>query len=175
MHKIDLRYDDRFDGEIRTLEACIQNSTREWKRWLGTPERSAIGWQAYPEGPSIGAVMLHMIDSEAYWLETFIAGRTRPRGELGRLLVAETKVMTGKWPIPPDEDWSWFLALHDEVRSRSLAALPGHAPDLVRERKDWSATVRWALAHIAAHDSYHGGQLVILHEQYRRTKTPLRP
>lgn len=157
-----------YHPEIGLLLASLADSTREWRENLGRPGRKAIVWQQYTDGPSIGAVILHLIDTEAYWLETYAAGRPSPPGETELLLARETKQDSGRWPVPPSEPIEWYFDLHDRIRARVWEAVRGIEPERRYGSGKFSCTFRWIVAHVLEHDSYHGGQAVLLHQAYRR-------
>ncbi|MBX3119859.1 MAG: DinB family protein [Fimbriimonadaceae bacterium] len=164
----DLQIPDGFDPQVALLLGALQDSTREWRDNLGKPPVEAIVWQPYPHAHSIGAELLHMADTDAYWFETFAAGKARPRGEIKRLMVDQTKIYGAKWPEPPREPIEWYFDMMDRIRERSVEALRGLSADTLYERKTFSCTLRWVLAHVVEHDSYHGGQAVLLHELWKK-------
>lgn len=170
MRRYDVAPFEGFHPEIGLLLASPQDSTRTWRDNLGSPPVEAIAWQPAPEFHSIGALILHMIDAEAYWFETFAAGRRRPAGESKLLLTAETRVLSARWPTPPREPIEWYTELHDRIRSRAVSALASLDAGRVRDGKDWSVSMRWVVAHVVEHDAYHGGQAVLLHELWKRTR-----
>lgn len=164
----DLNLPEGYDPQIALLLGSLQDSTREWRDNLGSVSPEAVIWQPKPFAHSIGAEILHMADAEAFWFETFAAGKTRPRGEMKRLMVNEIKLYGGKWPVPPAEPIEWYFELMDGIRKRSIEALKGLPADKLYERKTFSCTLRWVVAHVVEHDSYHGGQAVLLHELWKK-------
>jgi len=87
--------------EIGLLAAALEDGTREWREELGRVSPDALVWQPFPGGHSIGALILHNIDVEAYWIEQFCAGKNRPEGEERLLLSEETHQYSVEWPKPP--------------------------------------------------------------------------
>lgn len=156
-----------YDPEIGILLAGLQDSTREWREELGKPSARAIVWQARPGGHSIGSVILHIIDVEAYWFETFAAGVRRDPAELKLLLSKEVKQYGGKWPLPHEKTVAWYYDLHDRIRARAFGALKGIEPTKRLERRNYGVTLRWVVAHVLEHDAYHGGQAVLLHDLWK--------
>ncbi|HVL40223.1 MAG TPA: DinB family protein [Fimbriimonadaceae bacterium] len=159
-----------FGLEVGALLACLDESTAEWRENLGEPPVEAIVWQPAAGFHSIGGVLLHLIDVEAYWFETFAAGRARPPGEAEALMSESTHQYGVQWPVPPSEPIAWYLDLHDRVRSRVRRGLRDIDPQQVLARKHYDATLRWVVAHVAGHDAYHGGQAVLLHELWKKMK-----
>lgn len=159
---------DGYDPEIGLLLATLDDSTREWQENLGTPPQEALAWSPFPRGPSMGAVMLHMADCELFWFEQFVGGKPADK-ELEKLLMTEeTDQENVVWPTPPDEPWQWYLDVHRQVVTRAREHLGGEPPDRIVHGQRNSYTVRWIVAHVAEHDAYHGGQLVLLHEAWKR-------
>lgn len=145
------------------LAAALQNETREWRKELADVDEDMIQWQAFANGHSIGALILHIADVEAYWITSVAAGKQRPRGEAKRLLSEATKQYGVDWPIPPREPLAWYLDQHDQVRIRTLEHLKDLDPDKqIPLGKTAMATPAWCLAHVLGHENYHGGQAVLL-------------
>jgi hypothetical protein len=63
--------------DIGLLAASLQNATREWRQELGEVDEEAIVWQPVPDMHSIGALILHIVDVEAWWIESVAAGKSR--------------------------------------------------------------------------------------------------
>lgn len=122
-----------------------------------------VVWQPFPHAHSIGAIILHIADVEAYWLHQVGADQVRSDEELVRLLSKETQQYDLSWPRPPAQPLSWFLAQHDEIRARTRQIVATwDDPALIRPRKDAEFTRRWLLHHVLTHEAYHGGQSVLL-------------
>ena len=151
------------DVQIGLLRAMLDEGTRDWREELGAVSDETVLWQPFPGGHSIGALILHIADVEAYWLHQIGAGQARSEEELTRLLSQETQQYEGVWPVPPREPLSWFLAQHDEIRARTRQIVSAwDDPAHVRSREDTEFTRRWLLHHVLTHEAYHGGQAVLL-------------
>lgn len=161
-----------FHPEIGLLLAALDDSTRAWRQNLGEPPVEAVIWQIVPNGPSIGALILHMIDTETFWFERFIGGKT-PDPEEGRLLMSEeVQQYEGIWPRAPEKPIEWYFELQARYRRRALESLKGVEPDrFFRESDDVESSARWVVSHVVQHDSYHGGQAVLVHEQWKRRQS----
>ena len=151
------------DVQMGLLLAMLDDGTNEWREELGAVSDEMVLWQPFPDGHSIGALILHIADVEAYWLHQIGDGQARSDEELSRLLSKETQQYDLSWPRPPAQPLSWFLAQHDEIRARTRQIVstwddPAH----VRSRKDTKFTRRWLLHHVLTHEAYHGGQAVLL-------------
>lgn len=157
-----------FHPEIGVLLASMHDSTREWRENLGEPTVEAICWQPAPEFHSIGTILLHIAECEAYWFEQFVAKLT-PDAEETKLLKAEEILQDDvKWPDAHPQPIEWYFELHDRIRARSWNAIREIEPERVIVGNHGSFTLRWIVAHVLEHDSYHGGQAVLLHELWRK-------
>lgn len=151
------------DVQIGLLLAMLGDGTKDWREELGEVSKEMVLWQPFPHAHSIGALILHIADVEAYWLHQIGAGQARSEEELARLLSEETQQYDLSWPRPPAQPLSWFFAQHDEIRARTRQIVatwddPAHA----RPREDAEFTRRWLLHHVLTHEAYHGGQAVLL-------------
>jgi uncharacterized damage-inducible protein DinB len=165
----DLRWDDNLDPEIGILVATLVGSTQKWRDNLELPEAAAVTWQPYPDGPSIGGLILHMASCELYWIGEIAELQKVSDDEPSRTYDKTVDQYLPHWPTPPAEPIEWYFAIQDDVRSRILNLIARHgAPDTVHQTTRSSMTYRWILAHIIQHDSYTGGQAVVLHEMYKK-------
>lgn len=157
-----------FQEETGILLAALKDGTREWRGELGEVPVEAITWQPWPESHSIGALLLHNIDVEAYWFEQFAAGMARDPEELKLVLSEETDVDAVKWPIPPNQPLSWYYDLHDRVRARAFQAIREIDPTRQYKGRESMLSLRSVVSHVLQHDSYHGGQAVLLNEMWKK-------
>jgi uncharacterized damage-inducible protein DinB len=159
-----------YDPQIGLLIASLQDSTREWRDEIGAVPDEAVTWQAFPGGHSIGGLIMHMIDAEAWWFETICCGKERSKEELEEVLSEETDQDSFIWPKPPEKPMSWYFELQDRYRARSLESLRELDPatEVTIPNYPHVFTVRWVLAHVVEHDSYHGGQAVLLNAIWAR-------
>ena len=157
------------DVQIGLLRTMLDDGTNEWREELGAVSDEAVLWQPFTRSHSIGALILHIADVEAYWLHQIGDGQARSEEELARLLSKETQQYDLSWPRPPAEPLSWFLAQHDEIRARTRQIVAAWGdPAHIRPRKDAEFTRRWLLHHVLTHEAYHGGQAVLLSILHRR-------
>jgi uncharacterized damage-inducible protein DinB len=158
-----------FNPEIGLLLASLQDSTREWRRYLGEPTTEAIVWQPAPDGHSIGGLLLHLIDVERYWLEEHVAGIAPDPDELKLLLSEETQQGKGIWPAPPAKPIQWYFELHENIRKRAWEAIRGFEPEaFFPDGDEVESSLRWIVSHVVQHDAYTGGQAVLLHEMWKK-------
>ncbi|MBS1715227.1 MAG: DinB family protein [Armatimonadetes bacterium] len=168
MADYDVKPLEGFHPETGLLLAALVDSTREWRENLESPPVEALAWQPSPGSHSIGALILHIVDVESYWFENFAGGRERDPEETKLFLSEETQQYGASWPLPPAQPVEWYFDLHDRIRERSFEALRGIEPDKEFARRDFTCTLRWVVAHVVQHDSYHGGQAVLLHELWKK-------
>jgi uncharacterized damage-inducible protein DinB len=151
--------------EVAVYMKMLEQSTGEWRWMLGKDVTPAqLVHQAYPGAHSIGAVLLHMADSEAIWTMEVLAGGSVPESLKKELLADETDAWNGKWPTVPEEPLEYFYEKQDRVRKHTLEVLAG-LTDIDKDFTAWGNTfsLRWILGHMVSHDSQHGGQAILLH------------
>lgn len=154
------------NAEIGLLLGMLDAGTQNARRELGEVAEEAIVWQPYPNGHSIGAILIHLAACEASWLHQVVAGQDVPDLETQWMDGAGIDQYAGIWPAPPAKPLSWYYGLQDEVRVRTrelIGELPD--PDVFRTvtwSPDRECTVRWILHHIIEHEAYHIGQAILL-------------
>lgn len=168
METYDVRPIEGYHPEIGILLASLADSTREWQENLENPSIEAITWQPTPGFHSIGALILHNIEVEMYWFEEFIGGREVSPEDYKLLRSEEIDQMNVNWPKPPAEPIEWYYDHLARFRTRAWEVLLNENPERIIARKNYEMSVRWVIAHVVEHDSYHGGQAVLLHELYKK-------
>jgi uncharacterized damage-inducible protein DinB len=151
------------------LSAILQDATADWRMelWYDFGPEVAT-WRVRPEGQSIGAIILHMICVELYWIEQFALDRTIDAEDKKILMWDEIDVDSGKWPTPPAQPIQWYFELQDRYRARvleSIKSLP--AADSLIQWGEEPVTPRWVFGHVIQHESYHGGQIVMLYDLWK--------
>jgi uncharacterized damage-inducible protein DinB len=117
----------------------------------------------------MGAVILHMIVVEVYWIEKFVLGREVSEETWRELLWDATDVDKGVWAEAPAQSISWYFDLHDRHRARILEAIREFPPgDTLFGKEGHEVTAEWVLGHVIQHEAYHGGQVVLLHELWKK-------
>lgn len=163
MARVDLVPVARADIQIGLLLAVLDDVTKEWTEELGEVAEAQIVWQPFPGGHSIGALILHIADVEAYWIQEIGAGQPPSQEELDTLLSEQTDQYAVSWPTPHAKPLDWYLAQQRAVRERTRqTVLRINDPEHVGLRKDTEFTLRWLLNHVISHEAYHGGQAVLL-------------
>jgi uncharacterized damage-inducible protein DinB len=173
MKLYDLHPSPDLHPELAILVASLLDSTKEWQENLEQPTQEAMIWQPYPNGPSIGGALLHLASCETYWLDEFIhnkpADLTDPAVSYDRSMDQYVPF----WPVPPNEHYEWYRNQLEIHRRRALECIAAHnQPHTVHSRKDYDVTYRWIITHVIEHDSYTGGQAVLLHEMYKQIQRP---
>lgn len=153
--------------EIGQLLGLLEAGTQSMRRALGEVDEATLIWQPYPNGHSIGAILIHVAACEAGWLHLVAARQETPMDLEEQLMDgASIDQYDGIWPTPPRRPLSWYYAQHDEIWQRTLTLiLPLLDPTEVRTviwSPDRSCTVRWILHHVIEHEAYHLGQAVLL-------------
>lgn len=147
------------------LAAVLQDGTNEW-RWEMDQDlpAEAMVWQAYPGGHSIGGCILHNVAVEVYWFEQYVLDRVFDPEEKRLLQWDDTNVDEWRWATPHHEPLSWYFALMDRFRARTLESIRDWpAPDVPISYDGGKArTPRWVFGHVIQHEAYHGGQAVLL-------------
>jgi uncharacterized damage-inducible protein DinB len=159
------------EREIGVLVATWQDGTREWLDNLGEPTAEALTWQPFEGGPSIGGIMLHMAGCDHYWISEFV--NNRPQDPESPALQYNNKVDQDNvsWSTPPAEPFAWYLNQLQSVRGPVVEQILSHPEPNQEFQRTWGAlTFKWIVAHLVEHDSYHGGQCVLLHELWKKTQ-----
>ena len=167
--------------EIALLLGMLDESTTHWRNEMLyrmsdqfpegwgriEPTVDEMVWQPFPGAHSIGALLLHMAGVEIFWLYEVASGRGIAE-EKEPLLLAwpadQEAVDDVEWPPPPRQPLSWYLAQLDAVRARTKELLQKVSPNDMHTRVSDGRrlSMRWLLGYVALHDSYHGGQAVLL-------------
>lgn len=166
----DLSPDPAYHPEIAILLSALDDSTREWTGELEKPTIEAITWQPAEKSHSIGACLLEIAAVEVFWFEKFLAKLPEREADKEVFLAGQWDIDNGVWPTPPAQPIEWYFDVLQSVRERSKKALQGIDPHAVFERRGDSFTARWVVAHVVEHDSYHGGQAVLLHELWKKSQ-----
>lgn len=148
------------------LLATLQDGTAEWRNELWHDcDADMMTRRVRPGGQSIGALILHMIIVELDWLESFVLGREIGEDVKQELMWDQIDVDAGIWPDPPHQPSSWYFDLQDRYRIRTLEIIKDFpAPDALIPGRQDTFTPRWILGHVIQHESYHGGQVVMIYD-----------
>ena len=160
-------------GELELLARVLQDGTREWRKELGVVGRDALRYQENGDGRSIGLLLLHLADSEDWWIREVAAGKGPSPETRKRFLSEETNQYGGVWPSPPSYSLKEYYAMQDEIRSQTLSILreigsADHLGAVPGGKRQF--TQRWIVTHIIQHEPYHAGQMVMLKQQFLKQK-----
>jgi uncharacterized damage-inducible protein DinB len=155
------------------LAAILQDSTNEWRGELGGDLGPDITtWRARPGGPSMGAIIYHMIQSELFWFEIVALDQEIPADVKEELLWDQLDVDEGQWPDVPAKSLYWYFELQSRYRARALElAKRWPAPETMKVLHGSGRSMRWIFGHVIQHDSYHGGQIVMLHDLWKKNQS----
>jgi uncharacterized damage-inducible protein DinB len=150
-------------AEVDLLLGMLDAGTAKWRRELGRVAARNLVWQPFPNGHSIGALLLHMADVEAFWLHE-VAGQQPLSEELKETVLSdETQQYYVLWPRPPQRPLAWYFAQQGGIRARTreiVCELDDAGLPCRFGRQEF--TLRWLLHHVLTHEAYHGGQAVLL-------------
>lgn len=158
------------EPQLATLIATWHDGYREWRGELGMVKEDAIVWQPYENGPSIGGILLHMADCDAYWINQIALRQPADPEDPAALYNNSMDQYGPNWPVPPRQPITWYFQILESRRAQVIKAIEELADPNARFQREKSAefTLRWIVAHLVEHDSYHGGQVVLLHEMYKK-------
>ncbi|CAN5369950.1 hypothetical protein BH11ARM1_BH11ARM1_10710 [soil metagenome] len=155
------------------LCSILQDATRDWRAELWEEVGAdAAAWQVRPGAQSIGGMIFHMICCELFWFE-MVALREGVSDEDKEIIFwNKIDVDNGHWPEVPVKPLSWYFELQDKYRARTLEAVKRWDPaDTAKPfHGDEEVTLRWVLGHVIQHESYHGGQIVLLYDLWKASK-----
>lgn len=150
----DVKPTDGLNTQVGLLLEGLEVATAQWRSELGEVSREAVLWQPIPNGHSIGTIILHIADVEAFWLHQVVTGQPRSPEEKRRLLSEETQQYQRYWPAPPNHPLSWFLEQHDAIRARTREVLQHwNDPEYTGQLEDETFTLRWLLHHVMTHEA----------------------
>lgn len=155
--------------EIGLLWASLEDARQKWWPELQGIEEGALTWQPFENGHSIGAILLHIAEVELFWIENVIAGLEPRTDDADVLLSDQINQYDVRWPTPPLRPLGHYGAILESIRKRSRNALR-LAGDPKREiaMGERTVTPEWVISHLIQHESYHGGQAVLLRLLYER-------
>jgi uncharacterized damage-inducible protein DinB len=156
-------------NEINNWLTQLDQSTSEWLSQLDDDATEAeLVWQAFPAGHSIGALLVHIAEVEAYWLHHIACDE--PYQDLeGDVLKSPIDQFGIQWPVPPVHPLSFYKALLAATREKTKALIGAlDSPSHTAVRGEREFTLSWLMTHVIVHEAYHGGQAVLLLLQQRK-------
>ena len=158
--------------EIAPMLATMIDGTREWVEELEDVTDEFLAWRPYPGGYCAGGLLMHMMSCDRLWIDKVIL-KTEPDATDPAMIYDELQSNSGgTWPDPPAESWDWYWELFQKHRRLTLEQLSAiKDPSAIvqeHERSDYS--LAWIVAHLVQHDSYHGGQIVMLNQMWLKSR-----
>jgi uncharacterized damage-inducible protein DinB len=169
----DIKQSKGLDPVLGIQLAMLDRGTEEYREGLGKVSQDLLRWQPYENGHSIGVILLHIADAEAYWFEEVASGRERDPKELKKLLSVELDQYVPTWPKAPKKPLLWFYEQQDIIRARTRKIVKELADPATKGYSNYSKrhyTLRWILHHVIQHEAYHIGQAVLLTIEYAKRK-----
>ena len=158
------------NGETALLLAMLDSTSAFWRRELRGLMRDELRWRTKKGGHTIGMLLLHIAVAEHWWVHMVAMGRKEDKALVKLLKADQTDQYKGKWPEPPDRPKEWFFKQCAQVRASTHEDLKGlDAANLRGRIGSREFTLRWILHHLIEHEAYHGGQMVLLRDLYRRS------
>jgi uncharacterized damage-inducible protein DinB len=76
--------------------------------------------------------------------------------------------------VPHRQPITWYFELQDRIRSRILESIKNlPAAETLKQGHNDAISMRWVFGHVIQHESYHGGQAVLLHDLWKRHQAAL--
>lgn len=167
MARFDLEVPADLDPALALLVGAWKDGAREWLDELGDLPAEAIVQRHGANGVSIGALLLHMIDCDEGWIRELVLGQPQDPASVAGAFCAELSVDDRKFPDPPAWTLAEYVALLKSTREQLVAQLVGLSAEEERTSQSGNVfTLRWVLAHLVQHDSYHGGQIVLIWQEF---------
>lgn len=173
MSTVDFQPLDTLPAETATLWAVLEDTTRMRRSEIGAVPENLLSWTPGEGMHSIGAVMMHIIETEAQWIHEVLGGRKRPPHERNRQQADATDQWGMRWAPAPLMNWDELLAYHDTIRQQSRTVVDAlREPEATAPLGQGSVTLRWVLKHVATHEAYHYGQIELLNQMARHGGKP---
>jgi len=170
MAHYDLELDKELPIDLGVLVATWKDGSREWRTSFDDVAPEALTWSPYPNGPNIGGAILHMASCDQYWIMQIAEGIEVPADDRAWAYDCTMDQYVPHWPTPPARPLEWYLDLLDSTRDRMVDLIKAHLDsNSIHPRGQNTMTYRWIIAHAVQHDSYHGGQIVLLNELYKKS------
>lgn len=158
---------------LRQLDMATGELNVELDELETEPTIAELCWQPFEGGHSVGALLTHIAEVEAYWLHHIACGE--PYEDI------ESEVLGGAidqyavtWATPPPHPLSHYKALLARVREKThalIGTLEGPEHTGTRTRRDGTTeefSLPWLMTHVILHEAYHSGQAILLLLQQRK-------
>ncbi|MEM8509515.1 MAG: DUF664 domain-containing protein [Bacteroidota bacterium] len=116
---------------------------------------------------SIGALVMHLVSTEAYYYIQTLEGRRWTEDERMRLgfageLNAETRAKLKGYPI------QYYLDLWDEIREKTLAGLKTKDDEWFASSLEEGINLHYVWYHVMEHSANHMGQIALVKNRLRK-------
>jgi len=149
--------------ETALLWAILEDTSRMRRAEIGAVPDAFLAWSPADGMHSIGAVMMHIVETEAQWIHEVLGGQKRSPEEREFQQADATDQWGLRWATAPPLDWNELLAYHDTIRQKSRSVVETlREPEATAPLGQGSVTLRWVLKHVATHEAYHYGQIELL-------------
>lgn len=163
-----------YDPELGLILAMWRQSTKDWLDNLGEVSDEALIAQSEPDGPSIGAMILHLISCARFWVICEGHGLTVDESHPAIAYDLTMDQYEPYWPTPPRKPFAWYKELFEANKEEIEELVRTQTePRAICESRGRKFEYRWMLARQVGHDSYHGGQAVLLHERWKLKNSSL--
>ncbi len=154
------RPDPPYDADERTTLGAyldFQRATVAWK--LDGVSDVDAGRSLVPSPvTTLGGVVKHLIDTERYWFQQVLAGRTD-------VTYAYTEDdLDGDWRLGPEDTVASLLSRYADECAQSRAALAGLSLGALVPRGSAQVSVRWVVMHMLEETARHAGHADLLRE-----------
>ena len=158
-------------SEVALLLAMMGSTTKMWRGELRGMADAELRWQAAKGGHSIGMIILHCAIAEYWWIQGVAKGKKIDMKFINGLGYKRMDIANGVYGTPLRKPKAWYLKQMTDIRKRTKTALRGLKPAHIGVGRGGSKfTLRWILHHLIEHEAYHGGQMVLLRELYKKRK-----
>jgi len=158
--------------EIGLLLSVLEDSTREWTGDFDDATDDLVNFRAVDGEHCFGGVMLHIMAAERYWVDSVILNIAIDKADPAMVYDNLLDQNENDWPDAPTESLEWYFDLFKKHRARTIELLSeiedAHKIVQKHDRSDYS--ISWIIGHLIQHDSYHGGQIVMLNQFHKKVK-----
>jgi uncharacterized damage-inducible protein DinB len=153
--------------DLEMFLSALDSTTESWRLELGKVPDEWMTYQPRQGGHSLATVLLHMIAVEEWWIQEVAGGTPMSESRRRELLDNETNQDDGIWPDPPQRSLKSLCEMQDATRqvTKRVVAEIGNIEAVTTMTWDdsrYEYNLRWILYHVAEHEAWHGGQLLLL-------------
>ncbi len=159
-----------FSPRLGRMLAALDDLREETVALVSDLDARSVSWVPFEGGNSIGTLLTHVAEAEAFWVLERVGGRplSRERRELYRM----DTYGTVNAPQAPQAPVSFMLSLLADLRIETREILASLRDDDLEGRRTWVDpadpeerevfTVGWILLHLLGHEAHHQGQIAMI-------------